>query len=287
MCYYLITRDTFYTEALFYQSKGIGAEGYYYFCDSLANGRLIDYYYNGSIRKEGSFIAGEIKDSFKTHYRTGSIEQLTVVKDSDHNIYYTFHPNGQLAYQAEYGYPNGYIYKYYPNGQLAYESMWSKNIIKTYYPTGILQSKKTKKQYLTYFPTGRLKEKQYLWKKHKYKMKSETNSSRFHFWQTDYYRWKFFDKKGHKLLTINYQAEDNDHSFYTTIEQLFEEESSFTIDPIQLHLNKQKIKQVYDTNLSAFVFHLYQKKGIYWIKQKAIIKEEVGVFVQQYINNLP
>ena len=50
----------------------------YFICDpdSLANGRVIDYYYNGNKREEGTFENGIRTDTLSIYYRTGELYKI-------------------------------------------------------------------------------------------------------------------------------------------------------------------------------------------------------------------
>lgn len=280
-----ITRDTFYTEILSYQSKAVGLEGHYYSCDSIADGYLVDYYSNGNIRKEGNFTEGKVRDSFKIYYRTGELEALTIAKDSAQKIYYQFYKNGQIAHQADYTYSVGYIYEYYPDGTLSYVEDWKKNTTKSYYPTGQLKTKKTAEKRWLYYPNGQLKERQHLWKSMSIKMQGFESDNKFIRWTIPCYKWTQFDKNGSKLLTIYYEREGYE-DFAIDLEQLFKRESLFTINKAKLHQSNQKIEYIYDEESSTFVFILYQKEGLCWIKQKTMNRREVLLLLQQYPDNL-
>ena len=175
----------------------------------------------------------------------------------------------------------GYIYKYYPDGTLSYAEDWKRNTTKSYYPSGKLQSKKTKRQYLTYFPTGRLKEKQYLWKNISMKIKRFESDDTFIRWTIPCYRWTQFDKNGSKILTIDYEGGEYG-GFSVDLEQLFKKETLFTVNKVKLYQTNQKIVPVYDKESSTFVLVLYQKEGLCWIKQKILAKKDTLILLEQY-----
>lgn len=70
----------------------------YFLCnaDSLANGKVIDYYYNGKKREEGTFENGKLIDTLSMYYRSGELYKLIIpnqqgVKVTEYSL------NGQIV----------------------------------------------------------------------------------------------------------------------------------------------------------------------------------------------
>ncbi len=72
-----LTIDTFYTDKIrfgWYLTNPPSSE--YIYCDSLCNGKLIDYYFNGNIKKIGTFKNGQPIDTLKEYYQNGKLKKI-------------------------------------------------------------------------------------------------------------------------------------------------------------------------------------------------------------------
>ncbi len=142
--------DTFYTKRIElrqYVSNPPFSE--YFDCDSLANGLITDYYYNGNIRIKGIFKNGQPIDTLKEYYRTGEISEIFIPFEK-HIKEITYFKNGQI--KTDYNSEKKYEKEYYQNEQIAKETFWNKkNIsINEFYENGNIKLKinnKFKKEY--------------------------------------------------------------------------------------------------------------------------------------------
>ena len=82
-------KDTFFLRRLdyiiFVESKKLNKNTsylppQYFLCnpDSLANGRVIDYFRNGNKREEGTFQNGKLIDTLRIYYRSGELYKLAI-----------------------------------------------------------------------------------------------------------------------------------------------------------------------------------------------------------------
>ena len=112
----------------------------YYDCQTLANGKIVDNYSNGSIRIRGTFEQGQPTDSVFSYYRSGQISQIFIPLRKKWKQT-TYFPNGQIKSVNDT--KERYYKDYYQSGQLHHDALWSKNNrsrVKTYDENGILQS---------------------------------------------------------------------------------------------------------------------------------------------------
>lgn len=133
------SRDTFYVPAIeewFAVSNPPNVS--YTFCGKVADGKLKDYYYDGSLRKSGTFKEGKLIDTLFTYHSNG---QLAGKMHSPELHYFskTYYENGQLHNHINY---KKRIEKtYYDNGQVSADVKWSRRFrykTRTFEPDGSL-----------------------------------------------------------------------------------------------------------------------------------------------------
>ena len=87
-------KDTFFLRRLSFEvnigpnNKNNISQPKYFICnpDSLANGRVSDYYFNGNIREEGTFNKGKLVDTLSIYYNTGKLYKLVIPNGKGYNI---------------------------------------------------------------------------------------------------------------------------------------------------------------------------------------------------------
>lgn len=137
-------------------------------CGNLANGEIIDYYNDGSIRQKGKFENGQPIDSLFTYHSNGNLSELFVPhrKGWEKTNYFE---NGRV--QSYYNVAKRVEKEYYSSGQLKLITTWNSryrsktkkfdkkgNLIlketrtsqKKYWSEGGLQSKITRKEILIF-----------------------------------------------------------------------------------------------------------------------------------------
>ncbi|MBN1253638.1 MAG: hypothetical protein JXR51_00320 [Bacteroidales bacterium] len=141
--------DTFYLPKInnvSYMSNPPFSE--YFNCDSLCNGKLTDYYYNGKMRLTSVFKNGQVIDTLKEFYRNGNVK----------SIYYPYKKRYKFAGQK---YHEVLRINYDKNGNCLNYKDSKLGIEKKYYQNGKLKSeyyfKNKNKNYTEYFENGKIK----------------------------------------------------------------------------------------------------------------------------------
>jgi len=145
--------DTFYTPRLMYYYGSKFRD-----CDSTAQGEIVDYYYNGNIRKIGTFVDGRPIDTLFSYCRTGELKQIYIHNDEFEKIDY--YKSGQKKYERSSA--HRLEISYYPSGQVSeYLHRASKGKFKRYfyYEDGALKQKAKRKRMKQYTNDGQLKAK--------------------------------------------------------------------------------------------------------------------------------
>ncbi len=70
--------------------------GPYTICDGIANGQVVDYYYNGNKRSEGIFKNGRLVDTLKQWFRNGGLKSLEFPVNQGECLM-SFYKNGNRA----------------------------------------------------------------------------------------------------------------------------------------------------------------------------------------------
>ncbi|MGH1337737.1 MAG: hypothetical protein ACRBFS_16575 [Aureispira sp.] len=150
-----IHRDTFYLKQLkttIYVSTPPFSEVFN--CDSLAQGKITTYYYNGQKRVEGRFKDGQPIDTVFYYQKNGQHENISITKPK-YWQQIKYYKDGVI--QSDYHTKRRLYKTFYPNGQLQQVKRWGKGFHqKTYYADGTLQLKSNPRQLKQYSPQGML-----------------------------------------------------------------------------------------------------------------------------------
>lgn len=117
-----ITRDTFFLKKIKFVSYISNPPiSEYQICDSLANGKGIDFFRSG-IRMKGEFVDGQPIDSLFTFYRNGKISEIFIPNKDDWKKF-TYYKNGTL--HLIYDTKNKFETEFYEDGQTKVKRTWS------------------------------------------------------------------------------------------------------------------------------------------------------------------
>lgn len=154
-----LNRDTLFLPSLnhaIYVSNPPFSE--YYDCDSIANGKVIDYYAHDQKRMEGLFEDGQPIDSLFSYHRNGQLAEIFIPNDKHWSLYRYFE-NGQLA--SIFDGKQRFEKIYFENGQLKEESTWSRKyrtMHKKYFFNGQVQKIVNARKLKVYDSNGNLQE---------------------------------------------------------------------------------------------------------------------------------
>jgi len=277
-----VFRDTFYTEKTslsIHVSTPPFSE--YFGCDSLAEGFITDYYYNGNLRLEGNFKQGQPVDTLREYNRSGILKEQYISTPKNKKRLTCYYPNGQIE--------NDYLYfkktskSYYASGQLKSSCNYSKLNKKeqVYYPNGQLKQNETKKKQLKFNKKGQLIEQ----KIRRLSSSFFSTIKWFHQYKWYRYEWSFYDPLGKPYLKI-FHGENQafDYEFLDSIQQL---ESA--IHKIYFYQNNrvyQKIELDYikEDNQYKKYFIFYKKENKHWIEVAKLSIEQVYQKLEQHLD---
>lgn len=260
------TVDTFYTKRVqltIWMSNPPHSE--FFDCDSLANGQVTDFYYNGNIRLTSDFSNGQPIDTLKKYYRSGVMQELYIPnKRHRQQIYY--YNNGQI--RNDYNYSKKYSKEYYESGELKKEEFWNRKYHTEkfeYYKSGQLKLKEHKKNQIRYFSNG---------------LTSNQTTRRevlileriFTKYGTPWFEYKcdFSDSLGNKLAFVQYGGNSFTLGNYPdSLSQI----KDYQFEEILLYKNGQEFNKVdfkYEKEGTDYVkkLILYEKKGDIWIEKE-------------------
>ena len=127
-------------------------------CDSIANGHIVDYYYNGNIRMKGSFKNGLPVDTVFSYYRRGELMGECIYNDKRSE--FTYYRNGQLALVKNIAKQIAIFY--YPSGQILRTNKITKRYFlksREYYEDGTVKAYTRKKKKMQFDSKGQTIEK--------------------------------------------------------------------------------------------------------------------------------
>jgi antitoxin component YwqK of YwqJK toxin-antitoxin module len=219
----------------------------YFDCDSLAKGRIVDYYYSGRKRIEGVFKDGQLIDSMFTYFRNGQIDEIFIPRKKNWKRV-EFYKHGQV--KSIYDTKKRYSKEYYSNGQIKKESSWTrkyKSTILEYFQNGFLSLMQNDKKLERYNENRILREKiirkEILKFDRIFAKKSSYRKRKFY-----NYKWSFFDING-----------------------ILERKIIFNGSDFMLRSFPDNIDQIEDYMINEIIFF---KDGIVYKKLKFLFDEE-------------
>lgn len=259
------TIDTFYTERVqlvIYVSNPPHSE--FLDCGSLANGQVIDFYYNGNIRLTGDFLNGQPIDTLKKFYRSGIIQEL-YIPNKRHRQKINYYKNGQI--QTNYNFAKRYRKDYYESGELKKETSWNRKYQTEkfeYYKNGQIKLKENRKTQIGYFSNGLIKNQTTRKKVLKLeKIFTKYGTPLFE------YQCNLFDSVGNKIAFIQYWGDSfNYRNYPDSITQINKNQ----FGEILLYKNGKAINKVdfkYEKNGGDYVkkLILYEMENDVWIEK--------------------
>ena len=142
-----IIRDTFFTKRITHNKQiSNPSTSKYLDCDSLANGKISDYYFNGKIRMKGTFEKGQAIDTLFSYNRSGQLTEILIPNKKNWKKI-TYFKNGKI--KSIYDKEKKYEKEFHPSGQLKKDKTWSRKnkiTLKGYFPNGKLKRKQSHKK---------------------------------------------------------------------------------------------------------------------------------------------
>ena len=234
----------------------------YYDCDSIANGKIIDYYYTGTKRAEGVFKDGQLIDTIVTYFRNGNIEEVFIPEAKNWKRI-NYYEDGKIKTISDT--KKRYSIVYYRNGQIKEKTSWSKKNKESrqeYFQNGNIKAIERYKKIERYDINGFLSEK--INRKEKLKLQ------RFFAKKTSYkkqriynYKWTFFGHKGsiERIVSFdsngismnNFPEHINQIENYMYKEIIYLDEGN-EYKRIKFHFEEENVEELKDLN-KYFIEH--------------------------------
>lgn len=179
--------DTILLQTLVF-NQYVGSSNYT-FCDSLANGKLEDYYLNENKRIRGTFKNGQPVDTLIEYYESGQIKKVFIPNNEGWESW-QYYENGIL--KNEISIKENFEKNYYETGQI--KEIWDrkKDFLRGYYSNGLVMFEGNRKRHKYYsekgIKIGEIKKRRYR------KLEREMNIGK-EYKKVKYnkYKMKFFD----------------------------------------------------------------------------------------------
>lgn len=239
-------------------------------CDELADGKIIDYYYDGSKYFEGEFENGYPIDILKIYYPSGNLKEITFDKNKFFtNIIYC--ENGMLKELREIKKRKYRAKSYYESGQLKKEEVYKKRdvTITEYYPDGQLKLLQEKKQQLRFHENGRLRDSIFVKEKDRFKV---FFMRKFTMYKDRYFRvdWSSFGNLHYQVYYSDFEYNYSNITYPDSLEQI----PTYLPDSILIYKDQQLFKKLsldYELGKNG----KYQKKLFLYVwKDEKWIEEE-------------
>lgn len=243
---------------------------YYNYCDSLANGSIVDCYSPGKPRIAGNFEDGQPTDTiFKYNYGGGLYSwEYSVGKQYETVQYYEsglvehsysqrkkvesyYYRSGQMKQMSSWKKRSGYrTQRYHSNGETSYKQ--KKNITSTFNPNGKIESqikRRGAKRYLERYP----------------RLNQKVRSA-------DKYLWSIFDTLGNQICIIEYYDFDNNIGFdpiknnalafnnFENALMLSQEKGNYKLEKVFINTEEY----------TGFTIQLFTRKNDYWVIEREV-----------------
>lgn len=259
-----ITRDTFFIKRLIHYSHyGSHPLLNYSDCDSLANGKISDYYYNGKIRRKGSFKNGKGIDTLFSYFKSGQQSGIVIPKKKGWKRI-----------------------NYFKNGKIKSEEIRSKkkkSTLKEYFPNGILKRNQSHKKLEIYnqkkVVIEKMKRKEILIFERLFKKKKHGREKFYA------YQWESFDDRG---IIKRKMIFDSDHFDTSPFPDSVQQIDDFLFEEIIFYFNGKEFKKVAlelesRKNLSRKLV-VYRKEEKKWTREKTTSINKIHSLIENYSN---
>lgn len=302
-----VNRDTFLFERLKYTLYiSTPPHSEYFYCDSLANGEVVDYYHNGNRRMHGIFEEGQPVDTVFSYYRNGNLSNYYIDQDGHYKSYdyvengelesiyentkewtKTYYGNGQLKYIWDK--QKRYRKKYYSDGQLKSEQFWNKKGIrkgaKTFFQNGDLKMRATKNIVKKFDQDGNKVEQ--LNRKETFVFERIFSKDLIDKFNRSYAcQWKSYQTNGIVKRTITFSIYSHYSSAYPFPDSIQDIETDHFDEIIFYKDGKesQKIDSKYISENDRYVekYFLYRKENGKWIKEGEIEADQIYKLIEEY-----
>lgn len=254
-------------------------------CDSLANGKVIDYYYDGTKRMQGIFKNGQLVDTLFTYYRNGNLSEVLIDKEKFwKRVSYFENQKIKSIYDSR----KNYEKEYFPNGQLKKMKKWRKKKsryakIMEYFEDGSLKMKRGNKRLRQFNEDGvlieRIKRKEILI----FDRLFSKNLRRNKFYE---YKWKTYDSTGALKRKIIFDGIGfTMNPFPDSIQQI----NGYLLDKIIFYKKGIEFKKVsikddynYKNYKHIYTLYFYRKKRNQWVKEKEITSNDIYALINEY-----
>lgn len=277
------TIDTLYAkrvELAIYVSNPPHSE--FFDCDSLANGKLQDYYYNGKIRLSGAFKNGQPIDTLKKYYDTGEIKEIYIPHKRKRQQL-NFFRNGKI--RLDYNYSKKYLKDYYETGELKKTETWKRRYQhkkQEYYKSGKIKLIEDNKSQVRYFSNGTIKNQTTRKEVMVLRRIFSKNNSRWYDYKSN-----LFNSLGNKVAYIQYGGDNFNYQYFPdSISQI----KSFQFKKIIIYKNGQEtqkidFKYVQEAGNYTRKLTLYEKKKEFWTEIKTIAADNIYKILAQSLQN--
>ncbi|WP_298518151.1 hypothetical protein [uncultured Kordia sp.] len=255
----------------------------YFDCDSLANGKITDFYMNGNKRMQGVFKNGQPVDSLFSYHRNGQLSELFIQnkKSWKKSIYFK---NGQL--HSVYNTKKRFEKEYYQNGQIKKERSWSKKYhVKSteYFQNGQISKQWNRRKLKIFNKEGNLiekiKRKEFLVLRRIFSKDPYERNNRFY-----KYKWETFTQNEMPKRKIVFHEEG---FLMTPFPDSIQQIKPFLFDNITFFKNGQEIKKleskfVPENGKYIYKLFIYRKEENEWIEEKVTAIDDVHKIITAY-----
>ncbi len=258
-----IVKDTFLIKRLVHKVYSSNTPSNYFDCDSIANGKITDYYYNGITRMKGTFENGQLTDSLFSYAKSGQLTEVFIPKKKGWKKLNYF-KNDKLKSEENYSKKNKSALKeYFPNGKMKRNQNHKK--LEIYNQNKVIIEKMTRKEILVF-------ERVFKKKKH--------GSEKFY-----EYKWESFDDRGIIKRKIIFDSDHFDTSpFPDSVQQI----DDFLFEKIIFYFNGKEFKKVEleleDKNSLSRKLVVYRKEEEKWTREKTTSINKVHKMIENYSN---
>jgi antitoxin component YwqK of YwqJK toxin-antitoxin module len=259
-----VNRDTFFLPRITSRTKiSSPPNSAYYNCETLANGKIVDYYFDGKTRMKGNFKNGQPIDTLFSFAKTGQLSEIFIPK--------------KKGWEKT---------KYFKNGKIKSEEIRSKKnklTLKEYFPNGILKRNQGHKKLEIYNQNKviveKIKRKEILIFERLFKKKKHGREKFYA------YQWESFDDRGIIKRKIIF---DSDHFHKSPFPDSVQQINDFLFEEIIFYFNGKEFKKVAlelenKATLSRKLV-IYRKDEKKWTREKTTSISKVHSLIENYSN---
>ncbi|WP_445711478.1 toxin-antitoxin system YwqK family antitoxin [Flavobacterium sp.] len=253
----------------------------YIVCNTLANGRVTDYYSNGKIRAIGTFENGQLTDTLKKYDNEGVLTELQIPNKKGNRLL-DYYKDGKIKVDLNYRKKQKKIY--YESGKLAEYKSWKGKIkLVSYFENGTLKRLRSPKKQEIFSKKEILVDiitrKEILKIERLFSFHRKDKNHRYY-----EYHWVHHDKKGAKKHEIvYYESNYSVFDFPDSIQQI--NQTSFDIVTFYKEsIPYKKIEAIYlneENNYSKQLI-VYRKENEDWIEEERHSIDTIYSLIEEF-----